>query len=103
MKRKPTTTIPSNLFRYNPLTKTFFAEASDLTGYNFLQSNGNYDDADRGFVMKSTKTGQEVPFYFTDRLQECEEYDGELHGWRFSCGYNDNPNGEHYLCLIVND
>ena len=53
--------------------------------------------------MKSTRTGVVVPFYFTDKLQDCEEYDGELFGWRFICGHDDNPNGEHYLCLVVDN
>jgi hypothetical protein len=93
--------IPSNLFQYNPLTKTFFAEASDLNGYDILQ-RAAYNPTNRGFAMKSTKTGKVVPFYFTAKLRELEEYDGELSGWQFSCGHDDNPNGEHYLCLIVN-
>jgi hypothetical protein len=94
--------IPSSFFSYNPNTRTFFAEASNLHGYDFLQrvqENPRY----LGFVMKSTKSGIVVPFILTNRLQECEEYDGELHGWRFSCGHDDNPNNEHYICLIVND
>jgi hypothetical protein len=94
--------IPSNLFSYNPNTKTFFAEVSTLNGYDILQ-RVHEDPRSRGFAMKSTKTGVEVPFYFIDKLQDLEEYDGELVGWRFSCGHDDNPNGEHYLCLIVRD
>jgi hypothetical protein len=94
--------IPSSFFRYNPDTRKFFADASDLTGFDFLQP-ASENPTRRGFVMKSTKTGREVPFYFTAKLSELEEYDGELIGWQFSCGHDDNPNGEHYLCLIFND
>lgn len=104
MKNRPVfqNPIPSNLFSYNPDTHTFFAEVSDLNGYDVLQRSDSRPGC-RGFDMVSSKTGVTVPFYRTNRLQECEEYDGELQGWRFSCGHDDNPNGEHYICLIVND
>jgi hypothetical protein len=95
-------TIPSNLFTYHPPTKTFSAEASELNGYDILQRS-YHNSTNRGFSMKSTKTGFVVPFYFVGKLKEMEEYDGELSGWKFTCDWDDSPTGESYTVLIIND
>lgn len=92
--------ISSNLFTYSPHTKTFTAEKSELTFHKIFQPF--YDDSvDCGFVMKSSKTGREVRFYYVNDLRELEEFDGEIQGWKFTSEVLDN--GEHYVCLIYND
>jgi hypothetical protein len=94
--------IPSGFFTYFPNTKRFVAERSDLYDFDILQT-AYENQSVMGFAMKSSRTGRIVPFYYVGKLQEMEEYDGELLGWKFVCGHDDNPNGEHYECLILND
>jgi hypothetical protein len=65
-------TFPSNLFTYNAPTRTFAAECSDL-------QVGRPDT----ITIVSTRTGVAVEFTYTGKLQEQEDYDGELVGWEY--------------------
>jgi len=62
----------SNRFTYHRPTKTFVAEMSDL-------QIGKPDS----ITIVSTKTGLAVDFFFSGKLQEIEDYDGELVGYEY--------------------
>ena len=64
--------LPSNRFTYHAKTETFVAEMSDL-------QIGKPDT----ITIVSTKTGVAVDFHFSGRLQEIEDYDGELVGYEY--------------------
>ena len=87
--------IMSSKFRWDPVTRTFVAEVSELVDKLFLTQV--WDDAcDAGFVMVSTKTGREVIFVHT-RVREGE---WEVMSWEFqSHGFD----GEQMKVLIFND
>jgi hypothetical protein len=78
--------FPSNRFTYHAPTLTFVAEMSDL--------QINKPDS---ITIISTRTGVEVEFFFSGRLQEIEDYDGELIGYE----YKDQFNG--YKIHLYND
>lgn len=65
-------TFPSNLFSYHSPTRTFAQEMSTL-------QIGKPDV----ITIKSTKTGVEVDFNYIGKLQNVEEYDGELVGYLY--------------------
>lgn len=65
-------TLHSNRFAYHARTQTFVAECSDL-------QIGRPDN----ITIVSTKTGVAVEFTYTGKLQEQEDYDGELMGWEY--------------------
>lgn len=102
MNHRFTGSIPSSCFTYHAPTRTFSVEASCLNGYNFLQK-AHENSSLRGFVMKSVRTGKELPFYFVTNLQELEEFDGELHGWLFTSDWRDLDSGEIFHVHILND
>ena len=69
------TPVSTDRFSYDPATRSFSAEISELR-INFGRV---YDDAvDEGFTMVSTKTGREIVF-----VVEHVEYDpeGDLRWW----------------------
>lgn len=65
-------TLPSNFFTYNVRTRTFVAECSDL-------QLGRPEN----ITIVSSKTGVAVQFTYTGKLQEQEDYDGEIYGWEY--------------------
>ncbi len=96
------TSIPSQCFTYHNHTKTFVAEASSLNGYDFLQRS-HENPTTKGFSIKSQWTGKELPFYLVTKLQDLEEFDGELQGWLFTSDWQDLDDGRIYHVHILND
>jgi hypothetical protein len=68
----------SNRFTYHHPTRTFVAEMSDL----------QICKPEKIHII-STKTGRVVHFNYVGKLQEIEQYDGELRGYEYdsSDGY----------------
>jgi hypothetical protein len=64
----------SNRFTYNHQTRIFATEASDLPEMVFSYPY---------ITIESIKTGQTKDFTFIGKLQENEQYDGEIYGWEF--------------------
>ncbi len=71
-------TFLSNRFTYHAPTKTFVADCSDLQVHRPTEID-----------IVSTKTGAVVGFSYVGRLQENEDYDGELvgHEYKSENGY----------------
>ena len=65
-------TFPSNLFTYHKPTTTFTAEMSDLQ-----------IGRPEVITIVSSKTGVKLDFHYTGKLQNVEEYDGELVGYLY--------------------
>jgi len=77
--RLPLPTVSSRCFHYDPETKTFSAEASELPNVNFLSPI--YDDAcDAGFAMVSERTGMVATFCLSHADADVE---GAVRAWRF--------------------
>lgn len=89
----------SKRFTYNPKSKTFSAEASEI-GSGFLKQIWG-DSADRGFGIKSKKTGNVAIFTLTD---EHKNRDQEITHWEFSV-YNPkrDPKLSGLKAIIWND
>lgn len=89
----------SDKFNYNPKSKTFSAEASEL-GNGFLKQIWG-DSADRGFGIKSKKTGNVAIFTLTD---EHKNADHEITHWEFSV-YNPkrDPQLNGLKAIVWND
>lgn len=64
--------FPSNRFTYHAPTRTFVAEMSSL----------QISRPDT-IIIVSTKTGVAIDFTYSGRLQEIEDYDGELVGYEY--------------------
>jgi len=73
------TTIQADIFDYSAKSRMFYADASQLNGFNF-QSQLYQDAADLGFIMHNTKTGNAVPFV----LSRTDRQEGEIEGWVFT-------------------
>lgn len=76
--------VSSRQFTYSSESSRFIAEASDLRGIDFLGPIYN-DACDRGFYMKSSKSGKVVLFVCDGQFEAGEETDGEVGGWTYSC------------------
>ena len=89
------TKIPSELFSHKGDERSFYAEASDITGYRFMSQL--YDDAaDAGFVMVSERTGKEQAFSMSI---EKRNDDNEIEYWMFTTLIG----GKLYFCKVWND
>jgi hypothetical protein len=84
--------FPSNRFTYHRPTQTFVAEMSDL----------QIDKPD-SITIVSTRTGDEVEFFFSGRLQEQEDYDGELRGYEYKSYNNVKLHHNGYKIHLYND
>lgn len=78
-------TFPSNLFSYHAPTKTFAQEMSTLQiGKPTV------------ITIVSTRTGVSKDFIYNGKLQDIEDYDGELVGYEYK-------NLDGYKLHIYND
>ena len=96
------TPILSSRFDFNTTIKTFSTEASSLRGTPFQSQL--YDDAcDVGFIMKSTKTGNEVTYVLE---KEHKDFEGEVIKWTFVPtieSYNKHREAVNTRVVIFND
>lgn len=97
--------LSSRAFHYNPETKTFTAEISELSRGGTADPFGRvYDDAaDEGFVIVSSKTGDEVTFVINGADRDS---DGDIAGWVLvpinrKSGYRDCS--KDFSVLVIND
>ena len=88
--------VSSEHFTYSTESKTFSAFASELGGVTL---HGRlFDDAcDQGFVMRSSKTGKRLPFYYEG---EVRDGGGELVGWRFKSYHRDGCYNAYSLMVF---
>jgi len=83
-------------FTYNPATKTFVCEASDLCGF---EPRRIYDDAcDIGFYLVSEKTGTKVLFCENELTYDN---DGDLISFNFSSHCYENPSYAMHLNVVI--
>ena len=88
--------LSTNKFTYNPKTKTFVCEASDLRGF---EPRRIYDDAcDIGFYLVSEKTGQKVLFVENELAYDN---DGDLISFNFSSYCYENPSHTMHLNVVI--
>ncbi len=80
---------PSSLFTYHKATKTFATEMSDLQMYGPRPM----------IAMQSVKTQLVVYFVYDGKLQDDEQFDGELTGYK----YDTEVNGIIYKLHLYND
>jgi len=88
--------LSTKQFTYNPATKTFVCEASDLRGF---EPRRIYDDAcDIGFYLVSEKTGKKILFC---EVGPTRDEDDDLVSFNFSAHCYENPEHCMDLKLIV--
>lgn len=89
--------ISSFMFFWNPEDATFSQEASTLKGHKW--AGQLYDDAaDTGFVLVSSRTGEELAFYLVD----AEYHNEDVYAWHFHAATND-PKLSKLKVVIWND
>ena len=96
--------ISSKRFSWNPATKEFTAEMSEVShgGLNPLGQLYN-DAADQGFVMVSDKTGKPVQFFLHDTQRDA---DHDVKFWEFHpimSAVFYNPQLQGVKVIIFND
>lgn len=101
MNHQFTDPIPSDLFTYHAVTRTFVAKSSDIWGY--INQPTHEDPRIRGFAMRSKRTGKILPFYFVAKLQDLEEFDGEVFGWKFVSDWADTEDRESFVVYIYDN
>lgn len=70
--------LHTNQFSYQPHTRTFISDVSDLGPQVFERI---YDDAcDVGVQLVSAKTGKVIPFLMND---EVRDFDNDILRWNF--------------------
>lgn len=78
--------LSSRAFTYYDRTRTFSAEMSDF----------QWETPPPAIMIRSSKTGNCVDFFLKRKLQEIEDYDGELVGYEY-----ESANG--YKIHLYND
>lgn len=85
MARLQLTSVNTSLFTWNPETRTFSAEASDLPN-NLVRPM--YDDAcDLGFELVSQRTGKRCAVHLESEHRSNDE-DRELTHWTFKADHH---------------
>lgn len=73
-------TYPTNKFNYNKENKQFSANISQFKYKEFFNPIYKNDLTTVGFILKSTKTGNEKVFYHT----KTEKTNGDIKSWIFT-------------------
>lgn len=71
--------IDSGRFTWDKENKSLVIEISDLHDFNIYQKIYS-DAADRGFAIRSSRTGKVELFYYCETVKNDE---GEIQYWRF--------------------
>lgn len=85
-------TYPTNKFKYNKEKKEFLANINSFKYKEFFNPIYKDDLTTVGFILKSTKTGNEKVFYHT----KTEKKDGKIVSWVFK----DEETGKITLKLL---